>query len=126
MTFVVSNNNVNSLQSGPDAVKIPIFRYSNTLMRKTLIISLFIITLSALNGCSSQSAAADAMAEEMCAAIEVIQLDDPMSMLDAADKMMKISEKKEAYGKVTEAQLKKAMQDTCPEGWEKFEGLRSK
>ncbi len=93
------------------------------LQRGVIILS--IAGLALLYSCGG-SAAANKMADEMCIAMEKYKEDDPMSMLDAASDMMNISKKTEEYGKVTEAQLKRAMMKKCPDGWKKFESLQGK
>jgi hypothetical protein len=72
------------------------------------------------------SEAANKMAEEMCIAMEKYKVEEPMTMLDAANEMSNIRKNTEAYGKVTDAQLKKAMMKKCPEGWKKYEVLKGK
>lgn len=94
-------------------------------LRNLLIISILGILISSLSACNDNAEAANKMAEEMCAAMDLIQEGDAMSLLDAAGKMAEISKKTEQYGRVTEAQLEKAMKEKCPEGWEKFEDLKS-
>lgn len=76
-----------------------------------------------LYSCSGGSAAAGKMADEMCSAMEKFNEGDAASMLEAANAMMEITTKEDEYGAVTEAQLQKAMEEKCPEGWAKFEKL---
>jgi len=82
------------------------------------------VTLYSCGGAGSE--AANKMADEMCAAMAKFNEADANSMLEAASDMMEISKKEDEYGKVTEAQLQKAMEDKCPEGWAKFEELSGK
>ncbi len=94
-------------------------------MKKTLITCICIAGMAMWSSCGGGSEAAGKMADEMCAAMDLIKEGDAMTMLDAANKMMEISKKEDEYGKVTEAQLEKAMKDKCPEGWAKFENLQN-
>lgn len=66
------------------------------------------------------------MADELCVAMEKYHIEEPMTMLDAANDMSIIQNKKEEYGNVTNGQLKKAMLKKCPEGWKKYEVLKGK
>jgi len=74
----------------------------------------------------SNSEVANNMADEMCIAMEKYRVDEPMTMLDAANDMALVNSKKDKYGNVTSAQLKKAMLKKCPEGWKKYEILKGK
>ena len=90
--------------------------------------TLFIVVIGLMLGlCSCNgSEAANKMADEMCVAMEKYKLEEPMTMLDAANDMSAIRKKTAEYGKVTDAQLKKAMMKKCPEGWKKYEVLKGK
>ncbi len=90
---------------------------------KNLIILLAVTAATTFYSCGGSSGAANNMADEMCSAMEKFNEGDAASMLEAANAMMEISKKEDEYGKVSEAQLKKAMEDKCPEGWKKFESL---
>ena len=92
-------------------------------MKRRLFVAAFAGTML-VYACGS-SAEANNMADEMCVAMEKYKEHEPMSMLDAANDMAIIL-KKEAYGKVKESELKKAMMKKCPEGWRKFEALKGK
>jgi hypothetical protein len=93
-------------------------------MKRTLLILLVALVVG-LGSCGG-SEAANKMADEMCIAMEKYHLEEPMTMLDAANEMSTIRKKTDEYGKVTDAQLKKAMMKKCPEGWKKYEVLKGK
>ena len=78
-----------------------------------------------LSSCGG-SAAANKMADEMCIAMEKYNVEEPMTMLDAANEMSTIRKKVKEYGNVTHTQLKNAMMKKCPEGWKKYEVLKGK
>ncbi len=90
---------------------------------KNLIILIAVASITGFYSCAGGSQAANNMADEMCSAMEKFNEGDASSMLEAANAMMEISKKEDEYGKVSEAQLQKAMEDKCPEGWKKFEAL---
>ena len=60
---------------------------------------------------------------QMCSAMEMYNEADPMTLLDAANAMTTIAGKEDEYGKVTEDQLMKAMETSCPDGHKKFLSL---
>ncbi len=92
---------------------------------KKMALVFAVAAMMVMASCGS-SAAANKMADEMCAAMEKYDYDDPMSIIDAANDVNVISKKSEEYGTVTEGQLKKAMMKKCPEGWKKFDSLKGK
>ncbi len=93
-------------------------------MKKTPFILLLVLMIG-LFSCQG-SEAANKMADEMCIAMEKYNVEEPMTMLDAANDMSVILKKTNEYGDVTNAQLKKAMMKKCPEGWKKYEVLKGK
>lgn len=75
-----------------------------------------------LGSCSNKAKqeTVDAMADEMCHAMSLIDEADPMSILEAHSALAKIWEKTEEYGKVTEAQLQESMNSKCSDGLKKY------
>jgi len=70
--------------------------------------------------CGADQASVDKMTGEMCSAMELYKEDDIATMMAAAEKMMEIAGNEAEYGSVTEAQLKGAMEEKCPDGYKKF------
>ena len=89
-------------------------------MKKIVI---FALAVGLLSSCGADQATVDKMAGEMCAAMEMYNETDPMSLLDAANAMTEIAGKEAEYSKVTEDQLMKTMETSCPEGHTKFKNL---
>ena len=92
---------------------------------KKMIWTFLVSALVLMYSCSS-SVEANKMADEMCAVLEKYKDDDLMSMVDAASDVNNILIKKDEYGEVTEAQLKRAMLKKCPTGWKKYSSLKGK
>ncbi|MBX9851795.1 MAG: hypothetical protein K2X86_08560 [Cytophagaceae bacterium] len=84
---------------------------------------LYAIVLGAfLTSCGADQKIVDQMANELCTAMNKYDEKDPMTMLSAAEDMMKIADNK-TYESVTESQLKDAMTKMCPDGAKKFDNL---
>ncbi|MBM78108.1 MAG: hypothetical protein CL846_06465 [Crocinitomicaceae bacterium] len=89
-------------------------------MKKYLLILFGATLISSCN--SADESTANALAKEMCDALSGVDAEDPSGLLDAAMKMMEISEN-EDYANVSELQLENAMKEKCPDGWKAFEEL---
>jgi len=88
---------------------------------------LFIILIGAtvISSCGANQETVDNMAQEMCDALDGIDLEDPSGLMDAAMAMMDVASNEDAYSAVSEAQLESAMKEKCPDGWSTFEELSS-
>ncbi len=85
--------------------------------------ALMLATALIFSSCGADQKTVDACADDMCSAIEKLDIEnDPMSALGFLDEMTKIMDK-EGYDGVTESQLYSAMEKKCPEGYKKFKEL---
>jgi hypothetical protein len=90
---------------------------------KKILLAIAVVGL--FGACSSaDQATVDAMADDMCAVMDKMDPEDPMSLLEVAGDMMEVAAKEE-YGTVSEKQFRDAMGAKCPDGLKKFEDLEN-
>ena len=89
-------------------------------MKNLFFASLAVLML--LGACGANEETVNKMADEMCAAMELIT-DDPMSLMAAAEKMTEVASNADEFSSVTEDQLMTAMEERCPDGAAKFKDL---
>jgi len=89
-------------------------------MKKYILIFIGFFMLSS---CGADQATVDKMTKEMCEALDGVDTSDLSSLMDAAIAMMDVSEKEEAYGSVTQAQMETSMKEKCPDSWKVFEEI---
>lgn len=65
------------------------------------------------------------MVNELCVALEKLDPDEPLSIMEVAGDMMELQQQEE-YKDVTEEQIVEQMAKTCPEGAAKYDEVRSK
>ena len=86
-------------------------------MKNLLIIAIvLIVTFS----CGTDQKIVDSMADEMCSAMENVNIDNPKSILDAATALLEIQAKEDLYKEVTLDELENSMKKKCPSGWDNY------
>ncbi len=92
-------------------------------MKNLFFVAIFGLALI-FSSCGADQATVDAMADDMCKIMEKYNPEDPMSALDILTPITELGDK-EGYGSVSQAQLEKAMEEKCPEGFKKYQDMMS-
>ena len=92
---------------------------------KKLLLFAFSITLFFTSCGGINQETINKLADEMCAAMELYEEENPMSIMKAATALTEIEKNADEYAGITESQLEAAMKTICPEGLVKYEALMS-
>ena len=91
-------------------------------MRKIFTIA-FAASTIIMSSCGAKQQIVDKMADEVCQAMSKYKEEDPITLLEAATGLEKVSSNEKEYKDVTEAQLESTLEKNCPDGFKKYKKL---